>query len=299
MGRVILFLVLSLSLLASVALSCPNELSAGKHTLTLNHDGRTRTYSLYVPSGLGPTTSVPLLFNFHGYTSSGDAQEAYTSMDSVAERERWLAVHAEGVQNSWNAGACCGVAQYTRIDDVGFVRAMVEDIASRMCVNRNAVFSTGMSNGGFLSNRLACEAADVFTAVAPVSGVLGIGGDFRVCNPSRPVPLVHFHGTDDTLVPYDGNSMFPSVNATINSWLDANGCQGVSEITLRTQSTLCQRWSQCRGTLVTVELCTVEGLGHVWPGSTGVRQPPGTVNATDYMVENLFRRFAQIANLKP
>eukprot|EP00160_Parvularia_atlantis_P013554 Unigene2907_Nuclearia_a/m.8978 Unigene2907_Nuclearia_a/g.8978 ORF Unigene2907_Nuclearia_a/g.8978 Unigene2907_Nuclearia_a/m.8978 type:complete len:299 (-) Unigene2907_Nuclearia_a:68-964(-) len=276
------------------ARACPNSYAAGTYALTLTHDGEVREYDLFVPRGLLPTQSVPVVFNFHGYTSTNDAQEPYTHMNSVAERQGWLAVHAQGIQRSWNAGACCGTAQFTRVDDVGFVRAMLAELSRRMCVNKNAVFSTGMSNGGFLSHRLACEASDIITAIAPVCAVLAFGSDFNACRLTRPVPIVHFHGTEDNLVPYDGNIAFPSVNSSVTDWVQRNGCTGAPVVTLRTASTTCQRWGNCNGGAdVTVELCTVEGLGHTWPGSTDPRQPVGTVNATEYMVANLFRRFSQ------
>jgi polyhydroxybutyrate depolymerase len=121
-----------------------------------------------------------------------------------------------------------------------------------------------MSNGGFLSHRLACELSDRIAAIAPVAGVLGI----PTCAPRRPVPVFHFHGTLDALVPYNGGGAlnFNSVADTMRGWAQRDGCGPTPAEFLRRGIVRCDRWSGCRlGS--EVQLCTVDGGGHTWPGA--------------------------------
>jgi polyhydroxybutyrate depolymerase len=140
-----------------------------------------------------------------------------------------------------------------------------------------------MSNGGFMSHRIGCELADQFAAIAPVAGVLGI----PTCNPSRPMPVIHFHGTADTLVPYDGNAAmgFIPVLDTFHGWADRDGCTGTPAQTYAKGDATCQTYSQCAGG-AEVTLCTIDGGGHTWPGGTPVPTLGLTstdINATDAM----------------
>src|SRR5262249_57738455 len=100
-----------------------------------------------------------------------------------------------------NAGAGCGEGGMNMVDDVGFVGAILDKLQADVCVDTGRIYATGMSNGGFLSHRLACELSNRIAAVAPVAGVLGV----PTCTPARPISVMHFHGTSDQLVPYNGN----------------------------------------------------------------------------------------------
>ena len=136
-----------------------------------------------------------------------------------------------------------------------------------MCIDATRVYVTGMSNGGFMSHRLACEAADVFAAAAPVAGVLGIPPED--CNPSRPIPVLHVHGTADTLVPYDGDTTlgFVSVPETFDGWSMRDGCTDEAMVTFTQDDVSCQSHSACDAG-VAITLCSVDGGGHCWPGQS-------------------------------
>src|SRR6185503_1610572 len=184
---------------------CPDSpLDAGNHQLTLEHGGLTRKYNLHIPASLGADTAAPLVLNFHGYTSNAQQEEIFSAMTPKADKEGFVVAYPEGTgtMQSWNAGVCCGTAISDKVDDVGFARALIDEIATKVCVDRKRVYSTGMSNGGYLSHRLGCDAADVFAAVAPVSSVLGIPEES--CKPARPIPIITFNGTADGLVSYVG-----------------------------------------------------------------------------------------------
>jgi polyhydroxybutyrate depolymerase len=151
------------------------------------------------------------------------------------------------------------------VDDVGFTRAVIEDIGGQGCIDLARVYATGMSNGGFMSHRLGCEASDVIAAIAPVAGVLGL--EPSACNPERAVPIIHFHGTEDMLVAYEGGGLAESISVedSIMGWADRNGCTDELEVTFQQGMVTCETADACEdGSAVT--LCTVDGGGHCWPG---------------------------------
>jgi polyhydroxybutyrate depolymerase len=217
----------------------------------LAHDGVMRRYFLHVsPSS---ETSVPLVVNMHGYLSGAQMQEQWSMMNAAADPRGIVTAHPEGLDNSWNAGTCCGDSATNGVDDVGFIRAVVADIESAVCVDPRRVYATGMSNGAYMSYRLACEASDVFAAVAPVAGALGIAE----CTPPRAVPVLAFLGVQDPLVPYAEGT------ATIDRWVELDGCSMPQQSDFEGGN--CKTWSSCAddGAL---ELCTLDPMGHCWPG---------------------------------
>jgi polyhydroxybutyrate depolymerase len=229
---------------------------------TLSFGGRERTYLLHIPAGYD-RSATPLVLNFHGFTSNPEQQEYFSVMSDAADREGFAVAYPQGVGDSFNAGACCGTAANEDLDDVGFTAAVIDAVAAEMCLDPARVYSTGFSNGGFLSHRLACQLSDRIAAIAPVSGVMGI----EDCSPSRPVPVLHFHGTADALVPFDGGGIagFPSVEDTLSAWAERDGCTGERQVSFEQGDALCQRWDSCdQGTAV--ELCVIDGGGHTWPG---------------------------------
>jgi polyhydroxybutyrate depolymerase len=233
--------------------------------IDLEFGGTMRSYEIHLPPAYDGTTALPLVLNFHGFTSSGRGQQASSNMDLTADDEGFLVAYPNGLDSSWNAGICCGRSATFDVDDVGFARAVIDDIGARGCIDESRVYATGMSNGGFFSHRLACEAADVIAAVAPVAGVLGI--DAAACTPARPIPLIHLHGTGDMLVPYEGGGLAgsQSVADSTAGWLARNGCAGEPSVSYQNGAATCETFDQCEGD-ASVTLCTIEGAGHCWPG---------------------------------
>ena len=233
----------------------------------LTFDGE-RRYQIYVPATYD-WSPTPVVLNFHGFSSDGGQEEFLTVMSAKAEAEGFILVYPEGTGAplSWNGGACCGDAAAALTDDVGFVSALIDDLATYLCVDARRIYATGMSNGGFLAHRLGCELADRIAAVAPVAGVMAL----PACNPSRPMPVMHFHGTDDMLVPWDGDPAagFPSVLDSTAGWVLRDGCDPMSSITFMNGDSICETWSGCDGGAEVV-LCTVTGGGHTWPGGSPV-----------------------------
>jgi len=246
--------------------ACPDTpVRPGEYVgLQLEFDGRTRNYNMFVPSGYDGSEATPLVFNFHGFGSNAAQQIFFSDLNVDAQERGVIAVYPNGISNSWNAGACCGVATGREVDDVGFVRALLDEVATTLCIDRSRVYATGMSNGGFMTHRLACEAADIITAVGPVAGPLGLPPED--CQPARPVPVIHFHGTADVVVPYLGNlTGFPPVEESLQGWADRNGCDPESSVTFEMDDASCQTWDGCDDD-ATVTLCALAGAGHCWPG---------------------------------
>jgi polyhydroxybutyrate depolymerase len=150
-----------------------------------------------------------------------------------------------------------------------------------------------MSNGGFMSHRLGCEAADIFAAVAPVAGKVGIAN----CAPSRPMPVMAFHGTADGLVAYNSGSLSgetpqATVPETAQNWADRDGCTEGPTETYRNGTVTCQTWTKCKAD-VTVTLCTAEGAGHCWPGQAGCPFGASTVDIdASREISKFFRKFS-------
>jgi polyhydroxybutyrate depolymerase len=238
---------------------------------------------VHVPSSYAPGSPAPLVLDIHGLTSNAAEQEALSKMNAKSDAKGFLAIYPEGLDSSWNAGACCGRSASDAVDDVGFLTALLDRAEAELCVDRRRVFATGMSNGAFLSHRLACELSSRIAAVAPVAGVNGM----PTCKPSRPVPVFHTHGTLDGLVPYLGSPAlgFISVNRSFEEWAARNGCTGDPVETFQKDEASCQTYATCTGG-AEVTLCTVRGGGHTWPGGMPVPAlgfTSNAISATDRM----------------
>ncbi|MEZ4451599.1 MAG: PHB depolymerase family esterase [Nannocystaceae bacterium] len=236
-------------------------LTPGDHTVMVTHDGTMRSAIVHVPPSYDPTSPTPLVLNFHGFTSNAAQQVLFSGMNPLADDEGFLVAYPDGLDSSWNAGACCGTSMQQNIDDVGFVRDLVDALEAQLCVDARRIYATGMSNGGFMSNRLACEAADLFAAVAPVSSVNGM----KTCEPSRPIPVMLFNGTADPLVFYNGG-LYISAPETFAEWGDRDLCVGAPIETKKVGAATCETYESCADG-VEVTFCTLEGMGHCWPGN--------------------------------
>lgn len=229
----------------------------GVHTgITIDVDGVSRSYDLFVPESYDPTAAAPLVVNFHGLFGSPAQQVEFSQFDPTAEAHGMLVAYPAGIGASFNAGGCCGEASSSGVDDVGFARALVADVSVKMCVDPRRVYATGMSNGGHMAHRIACEAADLFAAAASVAGILYVAE----CAPARPISMIQLHGTSDLIVGYNG------VPEMMAAWADRNGCSPTSETTFEQGDMVCETWPGCDAG-VEVSLCTIDGGGHCWPGN--------------------------------
>jgi polyhydroxybutyrate depolymerase len=242
------------------------SLQPGNSNRKITVGGIEREYNLHVPPSYDPATPIPLVLNFHGFTSNMAQQELFSMMSPKADSAGFIVAYPNGLKNasgaqSWNAGFCC--ADDPTRDDVGFVNAMLDDLEGAGCIDAKRVYATGMSNGGYMSHLLGCKLADRIAAIAPVAGVLGIPA--AECQPSRPLSVIHFHGTADTLVEYDAG--YVTVPDSFAGWGERNGCTGTPKPTFTNGTAHCETYDTCDAG-VSVTLCTLEGEGHCWPGQT-------------------------------
>jgi polyhydroxybutyrate depolymerase len=252
-----------------------NTYPPGTTSASLTVAGVERTFRVHVPPGYRNTQPAPVVLMLHGGGGSGEQfQMRSSSMDSIADRDGFITVYPDGtgVLRTWNGGLCCGRAVAENIDDVGFMAALLDHVEAELCTDRRRVFATGMSNGGLLSHRLACELSARIAAVAPVAGTLGISS----CAPARAVPVMHIHGTRDGHVPYEGGrgcgpsgATFTSVPDTMEHWRSQNGCGSTTTSYFEQGDGRCSAYQGCRASTV---LCAIEGGGHSWPG--GVSKEP-------------------------
>jgi len=270
-----LWVVLTLGLLPA-AVAAP-ALAPGSHELHLRHDGRERDFIVHVPKTYRTDRPAPLVLALHGGGGSMEvmARDRLYGLVAQSEASGWIVVFPNGYSRlagklaTWNAGICCGAARDKGSDDVGFLRAVVADVQQRLRIDPQRIFATGMSNGGMMSYRLACEASDVFRAIAAVAGTDGT----TECQPGRPVPVFHIHAKDDDRVLFNGGSGsasdthadFVSVPATVDKWARLNACSGPVQRVLDKPGVVCEVRSGCRDG-AEVRLCVTDSGGHAWPG---------------------------------
>lgn len=262
--------------------------AAGTTEYSLRHGGLTRKYLLHIPAQRDPGKPLPLVIAFHGGGGHAEymADDARYGWVGKADKEGFAVVFPNGYSKlpggrfaTWNAGQCCGDARDRNIDDVGFVRALVADVRRKLAIDPTRIFATGMSNGGMLSHRLACDAADLVRAVASVAGTDATVG----CKPSRPVSVLHIHARDDTHVLFNGGAGkdafrdpskvfdFVSVPETLARWAGRDHCSPHPRRVLDTPGAYCEAYSGCEGG-VKLQLCVTEAGGHTWPGAEQVRR---------------------------
>lgn len=224
--------------------------------LTLTHDAELRTYDVLKPLSSVGKPPRPLVVDLHGFTSNGDQQRGISGWNALAEAEGFLVAWPDGLDNSWNGGTCCGTAVTNDVDDVGFIRAMVAAIQAEANVDPGRIYVSGLSNGGAMSHRLACEAADLFAAAAPMAFPVPYNDFANECQPSESIPLLLFMGLTDSLVPYSGAA--PS----FAGWRDKNGCDSAGapvEVSETYGGSDCAIDTSCSEAGVEVGLCSVTG----------------------------------------
>ncbi|MBN1284584.1 MAG: prolyl oligopeptidase family serine peptidase [Anaerolineae bacterium] len=260
----------------------------GTSTGEIESQGVTRSYRLYVPTTYDPNGDpVPLVVNLHGLASNVQQQEQFSQMSKKAEEIGFVVVYPQGVSipARWYVAPA-----RTERSDVAFIRDLVAHLQSQLNIDPARIYATGFSNGGGMTNRLACDAADLFAAVAPVSGAYNYADD---CEPSRSVPVLAFHGRADMIVRYEGQpdnfalgSALPPIPEWAAAWAARNGCDEAPEVTVETYEEgdlTIEMWGNCAGG-AGVSLYTIDKLNHVWPGGPGIPIlgfDGGSVPATD------------------
>ena len=271
---------------------CINRIPDDPNTYTRSiiYDGLERTYRIHIPPSYNNSTKNPLVFVLHGGWVARSAGERGEHMEEkttlkgfniLSDNEGFIVVYPEGIEGHWNDGRKNVSNIDEKIDDVGFISALIENLTEEFNIDSKRIYVTGMSNGALMSYRLAFELSGKIAAIAPVVG--SITEDLIAeYEPSRPVSVLLISGTDDPLMPWEGGDIIfflrflkrgkvLSVNDSVKYWVEYNNCNSLPNITWLPDKdprdgTLVRREIYSQGDNETeVVLYAIEGGGHTWP----------------------------------
>lgn len=235
--------------------------STGKITKELTVNGVSREYIIYIPQNYTATISLPLLLSFHGLGSNMEFNYSYTRFDEIAERENLIVVYPNGIKNNWTLSS-------DNNPDIDFIKTLLAQLEDDYKIESKRIYSTGMSEGGFFSFKLACSLSNRITAVASVTGSM-YQYAINNCFPSRPISVLQIHGTEDNIVPYT------STERLLDFWTSHNHTDtipiisNIPDVDTNDGSTV-QRFEYLNGDNdVEVQHLKIINGDHLWPGHRG------------------------------
>jgi polyhydroxybutyrate depolymerase len=257
--------------------TCPSPALEPEDTRkTVTVDSVERSYVLHVPPSYDGSKPVPLIVDFHMGGDSGSTELSDSPYPAVTDPEGVVMAFPDGKKGpagtGWNVGPCC----VANVDDVAFAKALVAQVRTTACIDPDRVYAVGVGTGGGMAYYVACDAADVFAAVAPAAWDF-LAENVDECKPSRPITVISFRGTADVVVPYAGGASsvvpgmpitFLGAKATFERWAEIDRCTGSPSAE---DSNGCSTYSSCQDG-VEVVLCTKPG-GHQDPGNASVAWP--------------------------
>lgn len=259
----------------------PDTLGPGDHTRTLLMGEQQRTFLVHVPKDYDPVQPTPVVLALHGAAMNGSMMVWFSGLNKTSDEAGFIVVYPSGTGAgtflTWNSGGFKGIMAEGRPDDVAFIGQLLDELGAVVKIDEKRIYACGMSNGGMMCYRLAAELSDRIAAIAPVAGTIAIDES----KPKRPVPVIHFHGSKDYIVPFEiAKSKTPAfmklkgVEDSIQTWVKLNGCEEKP-----TTDTLSKDGDEMNVTRTTyargmdgaeVVLIVIEDGGHTWPG----QQPP-------------------------
>ncbi|WP_207515088.1 extracellular catalytic domain type 1 short-chain-length polyhydroxyalkanoate depolymerase [Longitalea luteola] len=268
---------------------------------TLRTDGYTRRYLVNLPPDYNNNQHFPLVIALHGTGGSALQMEHDYGLTAKSNKAGFIVVYPEGVRGdgrlgirTWNAGRCCDYAMEQQVDDVLFIRQLIEKLTGDLKINPKRIYATGMSNGAMLTYRLGCELSHQLAAIAPVSGTLMTT---EPCAPVRQVPVLHIHSALDDKVPFNGgyglaNYYFTPVDSALRVWAGINGCDADPQQI--TEASLYTRWQYngCMNGAMVQWYITKDG-GHSWPGGLAARpaaDPPSAAFSAADLIWDFFQQ---------
>ena len=242
--------------------TCSLQMAGGVSQHTLTSGGLERAYRLFVPPGYDGRTALPLVLDLHGSGGNSAGQARTSGLETLAAREGFAVATLDAVDARWNVPV-----RDDRASDVAYASDVIDDAASRVCIDQSRVYSTGFSGGARMTSLLACRLGSRLAAVAPVAGLRWPAP----CD-GRPVPVLTFHGLADRQNTYEGGiegregQWIESVPEALAGWADHNGCSAdvILEDPAGPLSTM--RYAGCEGG-AEVRLIRIDDVGHTWPRS--------------------------------
>ena len=250
--------------------TCIDTSRSGMKRCDLKHDNLDRFYYVYTPTNLDSNESIPVLFAFHGYGSSAMRHLNYTNYFPLADSNNFIVIYPQGATTAtlsthWNVG---GWTSKSTIDDLDFVDTVINLLKDKIQIDETRIYSSGMSNGGYMGYHLACNLSSKFAAIASVTGSM-TNDTFNECDPTHPTPILQIHGLLDFIVPYDGNAGSKSIPDVINYWVNYNSCNLDPETLIKYDDyslVVYETYSNCLND-VNVKLILHPEMGHDWPST--------------------------------
>ncbi len=231
-----------------------------------------REYLIHVPSGYRAGSETPLVLDFHGHSSNASQQEERSGLSDVADQQGFIVVYPQGVREAdGETGWATTASRAARVDDVLFVGDLLDKLQGQFCIDPRRIYATGFSNGGGMTNLLACTMATRIAAIAPVAGAFPPDPYPGGCRPDRPVPVLELHGTEDLIVPYDGRAGThdPSILEWLAEWAARDGCTAGPETFYEQGTVTGIEWTGCKNNSAVVHY-RISKAGHVWPSNVTI-----------------------------
>ncbi len=266
---------------------------------SVQSNGNQRKYLIHTPVGYSDSgKAMPLVLMLHGALGNAWSAQFDSGMTQKSDADHFILVYPYGSSGvartllTWNAGTCCGLAGKSKVDDVGFIRALISDVRSKYKIDSDRIYVAGISNGGMMAYRLGCELSDVIAAVASVKGCQMT----RSCAPQSPVSVISFSGVKDDIILYNGGTgtmlgykvKCPPAAETLKFWATANQCNKALPLEDSASVTKEAYLNEQNG----AEVClyTLKNEGHVWPGGRTpvpffADKSTGDISATDILCD--------------
>ena len=249
--------------------TCINTQITNFKRCNLVHNSIERLYYIYEPENLDASRSIPVLFALHGYGSTAMRHFNYTNYEPIADANNLVVIYPQGSTNSglsthWNNG---GWTSKSTAKDIEFIDTIIDFLKVKISLDETRIYSSGMSNGGYMSYHLACNLDNTFAAVASVTGSMTTD-TYDNCSPSHPTSSIQIHGLLDYTVPYNGNSGSKSIEDVISYWVNYNSCDNNPETLIKYSNDndliSIDTYNGCLNN-VNVKLILHPEMGHTWP----------------------------------
>jgi polyhydroxybutyrate depolymerase len=248
------------------------------------HDGITRDFVYYTPSSWTGSESLPLLIVLHGVTQTGSGLMNITGFNDIAETNNFIVCYPDGISNAWNANMNVSLSQ---ADDIGFIEELSVLLQTSLNTDPNRQYLCGISNGGFMTHKMACESSQCYAAIATVSASMSDTVE-QNCNPAFAPNILHIHGTADPVVSYFGSPITGiSVDQLMEKWRGYHTCDLTPVFSSMPNPNLLdfsypEKYTYANCSQGSLELIKVVGGGHQWPGIPTVLGGVGNINMDFY-----------------